>query len=220
MRARRRKAITESDLPACRKAGTRHWHMLRRRLIFAEPEYPKGKASHIERYAATAGAERKYTLKENTRMKQMKIKKHLSLFLCMMLIAAMAVFTTGCNDNTKADAPESAVTTEAEATEAQVVGEGNTVFTFTVVDADGAETFFEVHTDKAIVGEALLDCGLIAGDESDYGLYVKTVNGVTADYDTDGAYWSFYVDGEYAQSGVDSTNIEEGKTYTFKYEKS
>ena len=137
-----------------------------------------------------------------------------------MLIAAMAVFTTGCNDNTKTTEEQSPAIEETKVAQAQVVGEGNTVFTFTVVDADGAETLFEVHTDKATVGEALLDCGLIAGDESDYGLYVKTVNGVTADYDTDGAYWSFYVDGEYAQSGVDSTNIEEGKTYTFKYEKS
>ena len=153
-------------------------------------------------------------------MKQMRIKKHLSLFLCMVLIAAMAVFTTGCNDNAKKTAEESPAVETTETVEAQVVGEGNTVFTFTVVDADGTETPFEVHTDKATVGEALLDCGLIAGDESDYGLYVKVVNGVTADYDTDGAYWSFYVDGEYAQSGVDTTNIEEGKTYTFKYEKS
>ena len=154
-------------------------------------------------------------------MKQMKIKKHLSLFLCMMLIAAMALFTTGCNDNAKTETEtQPAVKTETAEMEAQVVGEGNTVFAFTVVDADGAETAFEVHTDKAIVGEALLECKLIAGDESDYGLYVKTVNGVTADFDTDGAYWAFYVDGEYAQSGVDTTNIEEGKTYTFKYEKS
>lgn len=155
-------------------------------------------------------------------MKQMNIKKSLSLFLCMMLIAAMALFTTGCNDKTQTTAQESPAveTTETAESQAQVVGEGNTVFAFTVVGSDGAETAFEVHTDKAIVGEALLDCGLIAGDESDYGLYVKVVNGVTADYDTDGAYWAFYVDGEYAQSGVDSTNIEEGKTYTFKYEKS
>lgn len=168
--------------------------------------------------------------KENTRMKQMRIKKRLSLFLCMMLIAAMALFTTGCNDNTQEQQPveqvqenegTAEVSEDTEATEeVQVVGEGNTVFLFTVVDADGEETVFEVHTDKKIVGEALLDCALIAGDESDYGLYVKTVNGVTADYDKDGAYWAFYVDGEYAQRGVDTTDIEEGKTYTFKCEKS
>ena len=149
------------------------------------------------------------------------MKKHVSLFLCMMLIAATALVTTGCNDSTQA---QTEATTEqavkAEAAETQVVGEGATMFAFTVVDADGNETAFEVHTDKSIVGEALLDCDLIAGDEGDYGLYVKVVNGITADYDTDRAYWAFYVDGEYAQSGVDATNIEEGKTYTFKYEKS
>lgn len=161
-------------------------------------------------------------------MKQMRIKKHLSLFLCMMLIAAMALITTGCNGNNGAQKTETAqqttVTDDAQAeksaeSEPTIVGEGNTVFTFSVVDADGKETFFEVHTDKTTVGEALLENNLIAGEDSDYGLYVKEVNGISADYDKDGAYWSFYVDGQYAQSGVDTTNIEEGKTYTFKYEK-
>ena len=59
---------------------------------------------------------------------------------------------------------------------------------------------------------------LIAGEDSEYGLYVKTVNGVTVDYDTDGKYWAFYVDGEYAATGVDSTDITAGATYTFKAE--
>lgn len=161
-------------------------------------------------------------------MKQMKIKKHLSLFLCMMLIAAMALVTTGCNGNNAAQKTETAQQTTATdgaqaekpaESELTIVGEGNTVFAFSVVDAEGTETFFEVHTDKTTVGEALLENNLIAGEDSDYGLYVKEVNGIPADYDKDGAYWSFYVDGQYAQSGVDTTNIEEGKTYTFKYEK-
>ena len=49
--------------------------------------------------------------------------------------------------------------------------------------------------------------------------YVKTVNGITADYDADGVYWAFYVNGEYAVSGVDSTPIAEGESYSFKVEK-
>lgn len=56
------------------------------------------------------------------------------------------------------------------------------------------------------------------GEDSEYGLYVKTVNGVTVDYDQDGKYWAFYVDGEYAATGVDSTDITAGATYTFKAE--
>ena len=56
-------------------------------------------------------------------------------------------------------------------------------------------------------------------DESGYGLYVKTVNGVTLDFEEDGAYWAFYVNGEYAQAGVDATEAKAGDTYAFKAEK-
>ena len=55
--------------------------------------------------------------------------------------------------------------------------------------------------DRVPVLLALLALDLIAGEDSQYGLYVKTVNGITADYDTDGSYWAFYIDGEYAQTG-------------------
>lgn len=106
-----------------------------------------------------------------------------------------------------------------EQTDATVLGEGQTVFTFNVTDADGNETNFEIHTDKETVGDALLELDLIAGEDSEYGLYVKTVNGITADYDKDQTYWAFYVNGEYAQTGVDSTNVTAGDTYSFKVEK-
>ena len=43
---------------------------------------------------------------------------------------------------------------------------------------------------------------------------VDTVNGIKYDYNTDGAYWAFYVNGEYAMSGVDSTDIVDGTTYS------
>ena len=100
-----------------------------------------------------------------------------------------------------------------------VLGEGQTVFPFVVADKEGNETAFEIHTDKEIVGEALLELGLIEGEASQYGLFVKSVNGIFADYDSDGVYWAFYVNGEYAMSGVDATPITEGETYMFKVEK-
>ena len=59
---------------------------------------------------------------------------------------------------------------------------------------------------------------MIAGEDSEYGLFVKTVNGLTVDYDADGAYWAFYVNDEYAQTGVDSTAVTEGESYSFKVE--
>lgn len=141
------------------------------------------------------------------------LKKALSLILCIVLIAAMALFTTGCNDNN--DPGTVPGTSQGEAT---VLGEGATKFIFTVTDKDGKETKYEIHTDEKTVGDALVALELIAGEESAYGLYVKTVNGITVDYDTDGKYWAFYENGEYAASGVDSTEITAGATYSFKVE--
>lgn len=149
-------------------------------------------------------------------MKKTRITKFLSLAVCIVLIAAMALCMTACNDKT--DDQESSTITGTAQTQVTKLGEGDTTFDFLVVDLDGNESKFEISTDKATVGEALLDVELIAGEDSEYGLYVKTVNGITLDYDADGKYWAFYVNDEYAMSGVDSTDIVEGDTYAFKAE--
>ncbi len=166
-------------------------------------------------------------------------KQILSCILCIVLIVAMALFTTGCNGSSgsQANVPTEASDGDGEIAgtdaagdettgadtgtdaDSSVLGEGSKVFTFTVVDEAGAQTQFEIHTDQETVGAALAELGLIDGDEGEYGLYVKTVNGITADYDTDGKYWSFYINDEYAQTGVDATDITEGDSYSFKIEK-
>ncbi|MBQ7116047.1 MAG: DUF4430 domain-containing protein [Clostridia bacterium] len=154
-------------------------------------------------------------------MKMTRSKKALSFILCIVLIAAIALFTTACNDNKTNDT--TTTTTEAvsttESPKATVLGEGETKFHFTVVDLEGKEEAFEINTDKKTVGEALLELELIEGEQGNPGLLVNTVNGKTLDYNKDGAYWAFYVDGEYATSGVDTTDIVAGTTYTFKAEK-
>ena len=78
---------------------------------------------------------------------------------------------------------------------------------------------FTIKTDKATLGEALLEHNLIAGEQSAYGLYVKKVNGITADYDIDQSYWGFYKNGEYMMSGVDTTEISDGEHYELVYTK-
>lgn len=146
-------------------------------------------------------------------------KKTMSFILCMVLIVATALSTTGCNGSSKNETSPSASSSDTNgADNVTVIGEGSTSFPFTVTDQDGTITQFEIHTDKETVGEALLELDLIAGDESEYGLYVKTVNDITADYDKDGKYWAFYIDGEYASTGVDSTKITDGASYSFKVE--
>lgn len=154
-------------------------------------------------------------------------KKLLSWIFCTVLIVAIALCTAGCNGSKPGESVEP--TESSTQDETSVLGEGSTLgegsmlgaskeFALTVVDKDGNETQFEIHTDKETVGEALLELELISGDEGEYGLYVKTVNGITADYDTDGVYWAFYINGEYAMTGVDATPITEGDSYSFKVE--
>ena len=177
-------------------------------------------------------------------MKKQWNKKIVSYFLCMMIF--VMAFTIGCNGNTEQENSPAANQeeqnqaenntddndTEQKDTSAAdqkeedntssditVLGEGETSFSFSVVDKEGSETLFEIHTDKETVGEALLELELIDGDESEYGLYVKTVNGITADYDKDGVYWAFYISDEYAETGVDSTKIVDGNEYSFRMQK-
>lgn len=137
-------------------------------------------------------------------MKKTQQKRLLSLVLCLVLIAAMALMQVACKDN-KDDGSGDQQTPKT--------------FTFIVVDEKGAETSFSITSDKKTVGEALIDKGLIEGDNGAYGLYVKKVNGIFAEFETTGTYWAFYVNGEYAVTGVDKTEIADGATYSFKVEK-
>ena len=93
-----------------------------------------------------------------------------------------------------------------------------TSVTVVTTDLEGKETTHEIKTDAATVGEALIEEGLIKGHTTDYGLYVDEVNGIALDWEKDGKYWAFYINGEYAQTGVDTTNVEDGAVYTFKPE--
>lgn len=148
-------------------------------------------------------------------MQKTLTKKLLCAAVCIVLIAAIALFTFGCNNTT----PEAPISTTSPVQTATPLGEGATKFTFTVTDPDGKETAFEISTDKTVVGEALQELNLIQGEEGPYGLYVKTVNGITVDYDTDGMYWAFYINGEMAPTGVDMTEIKPDETYAFKASK-
>ena len=77
---------------------------------------------------------------------------------------------------------------------------------------------FEFYTDAENIGDALSEYGFISGDDGDYGLYVKVVNGVKAEYETDGTYWAFYVNGDLATTGVSSTPVEDEMSYMFQIE--
>ena len=97
-------------------------------------------------------------------------------------------------------------------------GKGAKTATIEIVTEEKTVTI-TLKTDEEILGTALIAEKLIGGEEGAYGLYVKEVNGVVADYNVDQTYWAFYIDGEFALTGVDTTPIEEGKIYKLSKEK-
>lgn len=145
-----------------------------------------------------------------------KFNRLLSIVLSFVLVAAMALTMTACGGNSGGDTTTAPVeSTSSENVGATELGEGEHSFTFIATDLDGNKQTYSVKTDEKTVGAALVALGLVSGDESEYGLYVKTVCGTTLDYDKDGAYWAFYVGGDYATAGVDSTDIVDGTEYAF-----
>lgn len=153
-------------------------------------------------------------------------------FLAIILALVMALSLMACG-STPAQEPGSDAGTKVETndgagsgaeektpvvTDGAILGEGAHSFTLEITDAEGKTITATINTDEETVGAALLKLNIVQGENSEYGLYVKTVNGITADYDKDQTYWSFYIDGEYAQTGVDMTAITDGSTYKLAIE--
>lgn len=102
---------------------------------------------------------------------------------------------------------------------------GEKAYTVEVTAADGSTKTYEGRTDAEYLS-GLMDELQEAGDfsyegtSSDYGLFITAINGETADYDKDGAYWAIYVNGEYGQYGADQQPVADGDSFRFAYESS
>ena len=92
-------------------------------------------------------------------------------------------------------------------------------FTLEVVHLDGTTKSFEVKTYQKILADALLEKDYISGYKSQYGLTVESVDGEMLDWETSGAYWAVYVNGEYSMLGASSIYVEDGATYKFAAER-
>lgn len=173
------------------------------------------------------------------------MKRTVSSILCLIMVMSLCFGLVACGSKPEAPATTEAATTAAaseettaaaeKTTEAaadaadedgvviledgKTYGEGATSFTFVVTDKDKNTVTVTVNTDEQTVGAALVALNLVSGSTSEYGLMVDTVNGITLDYNKDGMYWSFYINGEYAMTGVDATTLEAGATYAFRVEK-
>ena len=131
-------------------------------------------------------------------MKKQKTSR-LVTSLCLSALVVSLLFTAGCAQKVNAEG----LWENATYTSDKTFGEGK----------------IPINTDKENLADALLEHELVEGDDSQYGLYIKKVNGILADYDVDQSYWSLCKDGEMLMTGASDTKISEGEHYELVYAK-
>lgn len=147
-----------------------------------------------------------------------------ALLLCLTLTFSLCA----CTDTATTDPTETAtqVATEdidplwsyATYLEDVTLGEGETAIDVVVTAGEKSITV-TINTDAKNLEDALTSVDLVQGEDSEYGLYIKTVNGIVADYDVDASYWGMYKDSEYLMTGAKDTKIADGESYELKYSK-
>ena len=134
-------------------------------------------------------------------------------------LPVLALFLTLCLLVSCGESPKGSLWEQATYKESTSFGNG--AITVTVeVKAEDKNIDLTLKTDKTTLGDALLEHGLIEGEDGQYGLYIKKVNGITADFDVDQSYWAFYKNGEMMMTGVDGAEIKDGEHYELVYTKS
>lgn len=135
--------------------------------------------------------------------KMTKLKKCVLSAVSIVVLMAVTVLSFASCDK-KEKAPEGSVTVQ---------------ITVEVTDDMGVVTPYSITTNKATLRGALEQEELVKGEEGQFGLYIKEVCGTVADYDTNGAYWALYKNGEYLTCSVDDEVLEDGAVYQIVYTK-
>lgn len=158
------------------------------------------------------------------------MKKLLTVLLTLLMIASLLLSAVACKNDAETPQTDGIEDQNGEKTEAEKVWDSATwkenkefgtgsKTVYVVVKYQEFSVTFTLKTDAEMLGDPLLAHGLIAGEEGAYGLYVKTVNGILADYDIDQSYWSLEQNGQMLFTGVDSTPITDGASYELVYTK-
>ena len=87
--------------------------------------------------------------------------------------------------------------------------------TIEVVDENKTSTLYTLSTHAEYLEGAMNEAeGLVF--ETNDGM-VMVVNGKRADYVLDGAYWAFYVNGEYCNYGISDQPVNDGDAFRIEY---
>ena len=97
-------------------------------------------------------------------------------------------------------------------------------YTLEVVDNEGNSKVYTARTDAEYLRGAMDELAeaedfSYSGEDSQYGIMIQTVNGVTADYNKDNAWWGIYVNGNLGEYGADSQPVNDGDSFVLLYEK-
>lgn len=142
----------------------------------------------------------------------MNFKRIFSAIAAFSLV--FAIILCGCGNGIQAET----ASTEPVSEEPGEVGY-KYHFTLEIIDGDGNQKLTDFSSDEENLGSVLKRLGIIKGEQGEFGLYIKEVDGIVADYETTGTYWALYIDGEMSMTGIDQVKIQNGSTYTLKVEK-
>lgn len=131
--------------------------------------------------------------------------------LSVVMVVVLCLLVCSCNKAVEED-----VWKNATYTEDTELGAGKNTVLVEVIAKDKSVTF-TIHTDKTNLGEVLIEHGIAEGENGDYGLYIKKVNGILADYDVNGCYWGINKNGEGVMTGADGVEFKSGEHYELSY---
>lgn len=145
-------------------------------------------------------------------------------FAVLTLSAVLSVcLLAGCGasaSSTASSAASSTASSVASSEAASVASAAQATVEFTVTAADGSVSSVLLNvTDGEKLSTALAEAGIISQEEAEAG-FVTTVNGETADYDKDQAWWCLTdAAGEMTTVGVADIELHDGDSYAFTYTK-
>ena len=98
---------------------------------------------------------------------------------------------------------------------------GSKAITLSVINSAGEETAYSLKTDAQYLIQAMDEAEGLTYESSDgpYGLVIESINGERAVYSESGAYWGFFVNGEYCNYGVSQQPVEDGDAFAIAYTK-
>ncbi|MBQ4323611.1 MAG: DUF4430 domain-containing protein [Clostridia bacterium] len=138
------------------------------------------------------------------------MKKTLRI-LALLLALILTTFAFAACGTGETEAPQTNTDNSSVATKITITVE--------VVDDKGESTKFTIETAEEFLRGALEQEKLVEGEDGPYGLYIKKVNGISADYNTDGAYWQVFEGETAAMTGVEKIKLKDGGLYKLVYTK-